>query len=127
RGTQLRSQIAAARTQLLAWKSESGAVSVAEGWIPDADAENVGAWAVVDDRPSSLEEVVYPLSPLIADPRKPDHDATRKTIYFGFLPTGSREVEVNGTPRFDENTGYEVRCFVRRPECDCPRTGERND
>jgi len=127
RRAQLRTQIAAARTQLLAWKDESGAVSVAEGWIPDADAENVGAWAVVDDRPSTLEEVVYPLSPLVADPRNLAHDATGKTIFFGFLPTGSREVEINGTPRFDENTRYEVRCFVRRHQCDCPKTGERND
>jgi hypothetical protein len=81
----------------------------------------------VDDRPTVIEEVVYPLSPLVADPRKADHDATGKTIFFGFLPTGSREVEISGRPRYDENTRYEVRCFVRRHKCDCPKTGERND
>ncbi|HKP75257.1 MAG TPA: hypothetical protein VJT67_06910 [Longimicrobiaceae bacterium] len=123
----LQAQLATARAQLQAWKTDSGAVSVAEGWIPDADAENVGEWAVVDDQPSAIEEVIYPLSPLIADVRKPDHDATGKTIYFGFLPVGSREVEVNGCARFDERTRYEVRCFVRRHKCDCPKTGERND
>jgi hypothetical protein len=127
RRADLQAQLAAARTQLLAWKTESGAVSVAEGWIPDADAENVGQWAIVDDRPTAIEEVIYPLSPLIADLRKPEHDATGKTIYFGFLPTGSREVEVGGSPRYDEFTRYEVRCFVRRHKCDCPQTGERND
>jgi hypothetical protein len=100
---------------------------VAEGWIPDADAENVGAWAVVDDQPAALEEVVYSLSPLVAAPREPSHDAAGKTIYFGMLPAGSREVEVTGAARFDDSTRYEVRCFVRRHRCDCPKTGERND
>lgn len=120
-------QLDASRAALRQWQTDSGAVSVAEGWIPDPDAENVGAWAVVDETPETIEEVIYPLSPLIADLRKPEHDATGKTIYFGFLPTGSREAQVNGFARFDERTRYEVRCFVRRHRCDCPITGERND
>lgn len=127
RRAELQTQLAAARADLLQWKADSGAVSVAEGWIPDADAENVGAWAVVDDQPAALEEVVYPLSPLVAAPREPTHDATGKTIFFGMLPAGSREVDVTGAARFDDSTRYEVRCFVRRHRCDCPKTGERND
>lgn len=123
----LQAELAAARAELLQWKTSSGAVSLAEGWIPDAEAENVGAWAVVDEKPEAIEEVIYPLSPLVADPRKPEHDATGKTIWFGMIPTGSREVEANGAARFDDATRYEVRCFVRRHRCDCPKTGERND
>ena len=123
----LRTELQAARAELRQWKESSGAVSLAEGWIPDADAENVGAWAVVDETPEAIEEVIYPLSPLVADPARPEHDATGKTIWFGMVPVGSREVEVSGAARFDDATRYEVRCFVRRHRCDCPRTGERND
>jgi hypothetical protein len=123
----LRTELDQARADLRQWQTTSGAVSVAEGWIPDADAENVGAWAAVDEKPEAIEEIIYPLSPLVADPRNPQHDGTGKTIYFGFLPTGSREVEISGAARFDERTRYEVRCFVRRHRCDCPKTGERND
>jgi len=123
----LEAELTAARAQLLRWKADAGAVSVAEGWIPDADAENVGAWAAVDDRPQALEEVVYPLSPLVADPRDPRHDAAGKTLWFGVLPAGSREADAGGAARFDDATRYEVRCFVRRHRCGCPRTGERGD
>jgi hypothetical protein len=124
---ELQTELAATRKELLQWKEASGAVSLAEGWIPDADAENVGAWAVVDETPGAVEEVIYPLSPLVADPRKPEHDAAGKTIWFGMIPAGSREVEASGRARFDDVTRYEVRCFVRRHRCDCPKTGERND
>jgi hypothetical protein len=74
-----------------------------------------------------VEETIYPLSPLVPDPRKAEHDGTGKTIWFGMVPAGSREVEVSGRARFDDATRYEARCFVRRHRCDCPRTGERND
>ena len=124
---ELEGELAASRAALVQWKATSGTVSVAEGWIADADAENVGAWAVVDDRPAAVEETVYRLSPLVADPRAPAHDAAGKTLWFGMVPGGSREVEVNGTARFDDATRYEVRCFVRRHACDCPKTGEPND
>lgn len=127
RRAELEGELAASRAALVAWKATSGTVSVGEGWIPDADAENVGAWAVVDDRPPSIEETVYRLSPLVADPRNPAHDAMGKTLWFGMIPGGSREVEVNGNARFDDATRYEVRCFVRRHACDCPKTGEPND
>lgn len=127
RRAELEGELAASRAALVKWKAESGTVSVAEGWIPDADAENVGAWAVVDDRPAAVEETLYRLSPLVADPRTPAHDAAGKTLWFGMVPGGSRQVEANGTARFDDLTRYEVRCFVRRHVCDCPKTGEPND
>jgi hypothetical protein len=127
RRAELEGELAASRAALVKWKAESGTVSVAEGWIADADAENVGAWAVVDDRPAAIEETVYRLTPLVADPRTPAHDAAGKTLWFGMVPAGSRQVEANGTARFDDATRYEVRCFVRRHACDCPKTGEPND
>jgi hypothetical protein len=115
-----------ARSQLLEWKSTSGATILAEGWIP-GDFENVGAWQVVDDQPQGTEEVVYPLYPLVPDPRVDRHDGVGKTIWFGMLPTGSREVDVTGAARFDDDWRYEVRCFVRRHRAECPKTGEPND
>ena len=127
RRAELQGELAASRAALVQWKETSGTVSVAEGWIADADAENVGAWAVVDDRPAAIEEAVYRLTPLVADPRTPAHDAAGKTLWFGMIPAGSRQVEANGTARFDDATRYEVRCFVRRHACDCPKTGEPND
>jgi len=119
-------ELAAARAQLLQWKSTSGATVLSEGWIP-SEFENVGSWQVVDDEPQGIDEVVYPLYPLVADPRAEKHDAAGKTIWFGMLPTGSREVDVTGAARFDDEWRYEVRCFVRRHRPECPRTGEPND
>jgi len=122
----LEGELAAARQQLLAWKSTSGATVLKEGWVA-SDFENVGSWQVVEEEPQGTSEVIYPLYPLIPDPRDPRHDASGKTIYFGMLPTGTREVEANGKARFDEESRYEVRCFVRRHECECPVATERND
>jgi hypothetical protein len=122
----LDTELVQARQQLLAWKATSGVTVLSEGWIP-SEFDNVGSWQVVDDEPQGIEEVVYPLYPLAADPRVADHDGAGKTIYFGMLPTGSREVEVTGTARFDDEFRYEVRCFVRRHRPECPLTGEPND
>lgn len=122
----LEGELAAARAQLKAWQVESGAAVVTEGWVA-SDFQNVGSWQPVADDGAAVSETVYPLFPLIADPRDPLHDGAGKTIWFGVLPTGSREVEFNGDPRFDEESRYEVRCFVRRHDPRCPKRGERND
>ena len=72
-------------------------VRVLEGWIPTGvDATGtpspmpacpsgsqltpvagIGSWQPVDELPAELTEASYPLSPLVADPTKPDHDAHR--------------------------------------------------
>lgn len=126
RKAELRAALAKARADLRAWKADAGAVSVAEGWVP-GDFENVGSWQPVADEPQALGEAVFPLSPLVADPREPGHDARGKTLWFGLLPAGSREVDAQGRARFDDATRYEVRCFVRRHRCDCPKTGAADD
>jgi hypothetical protein len=122
----LEGELASARAQLKAWQVDSGATVVSEGWVA-SDFENVGSWQAVLDDASAVTETVYPLFPLVADPRNPLHDGAGKTIWFGVLPTGSREVELNGDPRFDDESRYQVRCFVRRHREPCPRTGEPND
>jgi hypothetical protein len=123
---ELEAQLAAVRAEIAKWKVESGAAVLAEGWVPTG-TENVGAWQVVGETPEEVTEQVYPLYPLVADPRTAGHDAEGKTLYFGMLPASSREVDEGGTARFDDASRYQVRCFVRRHRCDCPKTGEKND
>jgi hypothetical protein len=127
RRAELAAQLEAARTQLAQWKVDSGAVSVAEGWIADPTSDNVGAWQAVDETPRAVEETIYPLTPLVPDPRQATHDAAGKTLWFGVVPGGSREVDAAGNPRYDDETKYEIRCFVRRHCCHLPKTGQRND
>ncbi|MQA90383.1 MAG: hypothetical protein GEU90_09115 [Gemmatimonas sp.] len=122
----LDAELVATRQQLLEWKAASGVTVLSEGWIP-GEFENVGSWQVVDSEPQGIEEVVYPMFPLVADPRVGEHDAAGKALWFGMLPTGSREVDVTGAARFDDEWRYEVRCFVRRHRPECPRTDEPND
>ncbi len=126
RRQQLERELAQVRADLLAWRSSAGAVAVSEGWVAGT-TQDVGSWQPVAETPPVVSETVYPLYPLVPDPRKPEHDAAGRTIYFGMIPTGGRDVEASGTARFDEAGLYSVRCFVRRHRPGCPRTGERND
>ncbi|HEX8391832.1 MAG TPA: hypothetical protein VF665_05670 [Longimicrobium sp.] len=123
---ELEAELAEVRTQLRAWQVKSGAHAFSEGWVP-SDARNVGAWQFTDETPDEVTETVYPLYPLVPDPRNATHDAAGRTLYFGMLPMGGRETEADGTARFDEQQRLVIRCFVRRHRCECPRTGERND
>jgi hypothetical protein len=63
---------------------------------------------------------------LYADPRVENHDAKVKTIYYGVVPTSSFDTTARGTNRFDDQSLYEIRCFVRRHKEGCPR-GEAPD
>ena len=105
---------------------EPGATVVSERWIP-SEFENVGSWQPVADGGDTVTETVYPLFPLVADPRNALHDGAGKSIWFAMVPTGSREVQANGEPRFDDETRYEVRCFVRRHRAGHAKTGRPND
>ncbi len=115
----------ALNAQLAAWRSASGASWVQEGWLP-GDRDRIGAWQVVEDEPQDLLESWFPMWPLFADPAKPEHDATGRTIYYGVLPTASFDTDAFGKARFDDQTSYEIRCFVRRHDPRCPR-GETPD
>ncbi len=90
---------------------------------PPVPLAGVGRWAKVSEMPASIEELVYPLHPLIPDPSQPDADGAKACVYFGLVPTGSSEVDSIGTARLDEVTQYEIRCFVRRHKPACPRSG----
>jgi hypothetical protein len=119
-------ELAGVRAELAKWQQAAGAHTVSEGWMP-SESENVGAWQPVPEGPEEVVEQVFPLHPLIPDPRDPAHHGAGKTLYFGLLPTGGRDMDEQGRPRWDTNSLYEVRCFVRRHRCGCPRTDEPND
>jgi hypothetical protein len=123
---ELQAQLQEVRDELVKWKVKAGAAFLGEGWVPTG-AENVGAWEVVGETPDEVVEKVYPLYPLVPDPRVAGHDAAGKTLYFGMIPMSGREVDAAGAARFDDRSRYQVRCFVRRHRCDCPKTGEPND
>lgn len=93
------------------------------GAAPPAPLAGVGRWEAVDELPSELAEGWFPLRPLIADPSKPGSDATGATIFYGLVPTGSADVDTDGRARFDDDSTYEIRCFVRRHKAICPRSG----
>jgi hypothetical protein len=79
----------------------------------------LGEWLPTAAEPPELFELGYPLYPLVPDPRDPNHPARGKTIYFGLLPTGSREVDARDRPRYDDRSEYLARCVIRRHDACC--------
>jgi hypothetical protein len=132
-----------AEAKVLQWIKKIGKIRLLEGWIPTgvdakghhapmptcggggtlAPLKGVGSWRLVEELPEQLGEGWFPLSPLIADPTKPEHDAAGESIYFGVVPTGSSDLDEAQNPRFDPVSEYEIRCFVRRHRIVCPRSG----
>jgi hypothetical protein len=111
------------------WTRKLGIGWQLQGWFPSAGVDKLGAWRRVDEAPDEPgDESSFPLYPLIADPADPAHAANGATIFFGVLPTASHDCDASGTPRFDDNEFYEVRCWVKRhldkhdadQPCRCP-------
>jgi hypothetical protein len=119
-------KLAAAREELGKWKDVNGVTSILEGWIPGA-FEKIGSWQIVEETPQQIVESAMPLFAIFPDPNIPDHSALGKTIYFGAVPTSSLDTDGRGAARFDDQTLYEIRCFVRRHKPDCPRRDEAPD
>jgi len=117
---ELTTQLADARKALDHWKSANGVSAIQQGWFP-GEHDRIGAWDLVEDEPQSLQESFYPLYPLVADPNDPQHDATGRTMYFGLIPASSFDADVNGKHRYDDESRYQIRCFVRRHNIGCPR------
>jgi hypothetical protein len=123
---ELKSKLAAARQQVAAWKDANGVASVHEGWLP-GEFEQIGSWQLVEETPGQLQESTYPLFSLFPDPNTPGHTAAGKNIYFGVIPTSSHDTDERGVARYDDQSLYEIRCFVRRHKPDCPRREEKPD
>jgi hypothetical protein len=119
-------KLAAAREELGQWRDANGVTSILEGWIP-GPFENIGSWQIVEETPQQLVESAMPLFAIFPDPNIPDHSALGKNIYFGTVPTSSLETGGRGAARFDDQTLYEIRCFVRRHKPDCPRREQAPD
>ena len=121
-----REKLAAAREELGQWKDINGVTSILEGWIP-GPFEKIGSWQIVEETPQQIVESAMPLFAVFPDPNIPDHSALGKNIYFGAVPTSSLDTDGRGAARFDDQTLYEIRCFVRRHKPDCPRRDEAPD
>jgi hypothetical protein len=114
-----------ARSELLYAAVESGISIGLEGWIPGS-SQGVGSWERVEETPAKIDEHIWPLYPLIPDPRKKKHSSGGRSIWFGVVPVSSSDVDVSGNPRFDDRSLYEIRCFVRRHDPRCPKRRERD-
>ncbi len=106
---------------------ELGVVSELQGWIP-ASFDRIGSWQKVEEKPAVVNtEIIYPLYPLIPDPRLARHAGKGRTIYFGVVPTGGANTDDMGNAQFDDRNLYEIRCYVRRHKFPCPKLITRND
>lgn len=116
--------IAAAQAKLKVWKA--GVTPLLEGWVP-SEFDKIGSWQTVDEEPQVVTEKIFPMYPLIPDPRDRGHAGAGRTIYFGIIPTGSADTADDGSAMLDPASRYEIRCFVRRHKPECPKKPERND
>lgn len=86
--------------------------------------DSIGAWThtdTADETPErDLDELTFSLHPLVPDPRVERHPAKGRTMYFGMISTTSAETDEYGRPALDEQTRYQIRCFVRRHPKGCP-------
>jgi hypothetical protein len=123
---ELSAKLADKRAELLRWRDDNGVASIKEGWVRTPFAQ-IGEWQVAEETPAELREEFFPLFPLFAPPDKPEHDAQGHSLYFGMVPTSSLDTDASGRPRFDDRSIYEMRCFVRHHDPECPRTEEEPD
>ncbi len=96
------------------------------GWKP-VDIKGVGNWEAVGDAPQILDEQVYPLYPIVADPTDSEHSAKGQTLWFGVVPTSSGDSTSDGDVKFHDDIAYHVRCFVRRHKPQCYKKNNETD
>lgn len=123
---ELHDKLAQARLELKQWKDDKGVVAIHEGWVPGI-FKNIGSWQIVEETPEQIAESTFPLYHLFPDPNIPHHSGTGKNIYFGVVPTSSLDTDDRGNSRFDDQSLYEIRCFVRRHKLECPRGNQAPD
>jgi hypothetical protein len=105
--------------ELQRWAKAEGVQRELSGWFP-TDHDGEGRWQATSELPAEVAEDVFPLYPLVV-PKDAPHDAAGQTVYFGLVPTGSADVDLDNKrlPRFDDGATYEIRCFVRRHAPNC--------
>lgn len=115
----------AARAELRLWATAANATGILEGWVVGADG--IGRWQEVKERPGRLTEATFPLHAFVATPAAELHVGANRAIWFGTVPTASRDHDRQGTARFDDTSVYEIRCYVRRHDPDEPKDAVGQD
>ncbi len=113
---QAKAELAAAREELRRWAGASGAAGLLEGWVTRPD--KTGRWQQVKERPGRIAEATFPLHPLVPTPEAQRHIGANRALWFGTVPTSSRDHDHHGNARFDDQSLYEIRCYVRRHDPD---------
>jgi hypothetical protein len=117
--------LAAARTNLRRWATAASATGIVEGWVVGPDG--TGRWQEVKERPGRLGEATFPLHSLVPTPALETHIGANRAIWFGTVPTSSRDHDRHGAPRFDDTSIYEIRCYVRRHDPEAPKDAVGRD
>lgn len=126
RKDELRHALAVERKKLRHWAGVHGVEQAHLGWI-ESERRGIGSWEVVEEEPQTLLEDSYPLYPLVPKPGDTANSGFDTTMYFGLVPTSSADHDPAGEPRYDDRHLYEIRCFLRRHNPECPRTLDPND
>ena len=121
-------ELDAQRLSFLRWAEIEGLVSIRQGWFA-SEHEGIGEWRAVEDASPAGpgQETVHALYPLVPDPAAKGHHGAGRAIWFGIVPVQSSDTDGSGNPRFDPDSRYEIRCFVRRHDRRCPRGGTHPD
>ena len=123
---QLRAQLAQATEELRSHRLTLDISHTLKGWVR-GEHSGFGSWEDVEATPQEIEEEILPLYPLVPDPDKSGHTAKGKTLWFGIVPTQSADVDVDGNARYDDDSLFEIRCFVRRHKEPCEKKNTRRD
>lgn len=118
----LEQQRAEAEATMQAFFQQAGIGVRIEGWYPRCQdgkpSKTLGRWQLAEEAAAegalAGDEHVFPLFPLVPDPREAGHDAAGRTIYYGVVPADALQYEPDGRKRFDDVATYQIQCFVRR-------------
>jgi hypothetical protein len=109
--------LVSAQQKLASWARTAGLSPKVQGWITDPEKPDRGEWKDLDtETPSSVTEEVHPMYPVLAPNGDQEHDAAGAGLWFGVVPTGSRQVGPDGGAHFDDESLYEIRCFAERDD-----------
>jgi hypothetical protein len=109
--------LVSAQQKLASWARTAGLSPKVQGWIPDPERPDRGEWIDLDtETPGSVIEEVHPMYPVSAPNGDQEHDAAGAGLWFGVVPTGSRQVGPDGGAHFDDDSLYEIRCFAERDD-----------